>query len=293
MAKKRSTRGEIVRLDSKNARARRAIAQADSAAGHRTKARLAEAREASRATRALIAPFEKLIAADPVAAATLAKMRSQTFPSVAALNKNAKLGGSASTLSLTLHEHLSFAVPPFDYEWHWGNVPQTLSEKNTGSIGVRGQSGNFQNGSDDAISGASGIGLVLTTDKSAIVTVRPYIQYLWAYGVGASGPFSSGSARGGIDAGAFVNGKLVAGVRRSTLFSDSQGWAGSTYNSDNGIVHYPDVTLSFTMEPGVIYAVSFGAWIECDHSDGIGVGGGEGLVQAQVEWVVVDRMIAG
>jgi len=44
---------------------------------------------------------------------------------------------------------------------------------------------------------------------------------------------------------------------------------------------------------GQLIAVNFGAFVECDHDDGIGVGAGgaAGLVQGLVKWVVVERFV--
>jgi len=291
---------QLVRMSPRQPAARRAVEQftrsVEALARQRTQARARERAEAARSQRALLRPFAKAIESDSVAAAALAGLRTRRLGSLDKLSARASFRASppaASVLSLTLHEHLAVIGPPYDFEWQWGNAQQTLANASTGAIGVLGESGHFANGSADAVHAASGIGLILTTDKPALVSVRPFIQYSWAYAVGASGAFSSGSAAGGIDAAAFLNGKLIDGVHRSQVFSDSRGWAGTDSDSGDGIAWVPDLTVGFSMAPGEVYAVPFGAWVDCDHTSGIGFGAGGGKVQAQVKWVVVERFVAG
>lgn len=119
--------------------------------------------------------------------------------------------------------------------------------------------------------------------------MRPYISYRWQSAVGVSGLFSSGEAKGGIDAAAFLNGRLIDGVRRSELFSDSLSSGVRTpFNSDEETVWVPDVTLGFRIEASQVEVVNFGAWVEADHSNEIGVGAGAGMVQATVPWIVAE-----
>jgi len=250
-------------------------------------------KQTAKPLRALQAPFEQLIAESPAARRALEELRREHVKGVSGFVRDIpvreRLG--ASTLDLHLQEHLSIVIPPYDFDWQRGNPKQSLHRKLDGVIGILGESGHFQNGTSDRVDAAAGIGLAITTDKPAIVSVRPFITYSWAYVVAAQGPFSSGSARGGIDAAAFLNGTIIDGVRRSVLFSDSQGWAGSTRDDGSGITWVPDVTLGFKMAPGQVVVVNFGAWIECDHNNGVGFGAGGGKVQGAVKWIVVERFV--
>ena len=257
-----------------------------------------ERQDSAGLTRAMVARFEGAIETDSAGQSALRRLRNQRIENVARLDSRVpfkRLLPGASVMTLTLHDRLSFLFPPYDFEWHWGNAKQTVADRATGSVGALGESGHFGEGNDGPIHAASGIGVLLTTERACRVSLRPFIQYSWEYIVAASGAFSFASATGGIDASAFLNGQVVddGGVHRSRLFSDSRGWAGKDRDTDDGIVWVPDVTVDFQMEPGGIYAVPFGAWIDCDHQSGIGVSGGAAKVQGQVKWIVVEQFPAG
>ena len=262
----------------------------------RTAARSLENDESAKLTQALYQPLLKQISENPEASLGLEHLRHSRVHDTADFVTHFPVRedrSSSTFLNLHLQEHLSVVSAPYDFEWNWGNPIDSLHNRFDGSIGIRGASGHVQHGASGSVSAASGIGLIVTTDKPAIVSVRPYITYTWQSIVTAGGVFSSGETRGGIDAAAFLNGAILDGVRRSELFSDSQSWAGSSVNSDGGVVWVPDVTLGFSMVPGQVVIVNFGAYVECDHTCGIGYGGGAGMVQAKVSWVVVERFVAG
>ena len=285
------------RLSARDPRARSAITKTLDAikAGdlQREKARVAEVRKITKSQRALRAPFERLITQSPAASRALEGLRQQRVKSVEGFVREIPMRDrpGASVLDLHLQEHLSVVIPPYDFDWQRGNPNKAIRNRLDGSIGILGESGHFQNGNGDRVDAAAGIGLAITTDKPAMVSVRPFITYSWAYVVAAEGPFSSGSASGGIDAGAFLNGTIIDGVRRSQLFSNSRGWDGSNSDNDGGITWVPDVTLGFNMVPGQVVVVNFGAWITCDHDSGIGWGAGGGRVQGSVKWIVVERFV--
>jgi hypothetical protein len=257
------------------------------------KARVAEDSKSDKLLRALRAPFERVIAESPAASRALEELRQQHVKDVSGFVREIPVREprGASILDIHLQEHLSIVIPPYDFDWQRGNPQQSLHNKLDGSIGILGKSGHFQGGSGDRVDAAAGIGLAITTDKPAMVSVRPFIPNEWAYVAAAEGPFSSGSASGGIDAAAFLNGNIIDGVRRSVLFSDSRGWDGSDRDDGGGITWVPDVTLGFNMVPGQVVVVNFGAWVDCDHDDGIGIGGGAGKVQGTVKWIVVERFV--
>ncbi len=52
-------------------------------------------------------------------------------------------------------------------------------------------------------------------------------------------------------------------------------------------------TFSSSETAGQVVVVNYGAWVECDHNGGIGVGVGVGRVQAKVDWIVVERFVGG
>jgi hypothetical protein len=246
--------------------------------------------------------LEEQISSDPLVAKSIANVRKLRFEDISPLAERIKLTTldklrlqqhpGQSVMTNTLHEHISVIVQPYDWDWQRGNGQQYVHSRD-GNIGVQGKSGAFPGGSGDRVEAGAGIGVVITSDVQAIAEVRPYITYTWEYTVGAYGAFSSGSARGGMDAAVFHDGALMQDIRYDQFFSDSRGTYGEDHDSSGGVVWADDVALSFMMDAGQDYAVPYGVWVDCDHSSGIGSAGGGGLVQAQVHFVVVHRWIAG
>jgi hypothetical protein len=285
----------VTRVNPRQEGARRAIKRFNEAievlARQRAEKLAKEAKEPQRALRTMMRPFEHLIESDAPAQAARAQLQQKSFDSIAPLRERAfkEVRPSAPAIPLSLEAVTTVLVPPYDWEWSWGNPQQTVANRFSGSIGILGLSGAFRGGVSDAVHGASGIGVVLTTNVPVPAVVRPFITYSWEYSVGAYGAFSSGSAAGGLDASCFLDGRIIDGVHRSQVFSDSRGTFGQDHDTGSGIASVDDLTVSFFMEPGKIYAVPFGAWVDCDHSSGLGTAGGSGKVEAQVKWVVVQR----
>jgi hypothetical protein len=178
------------------------------------------------------------------------------------------------------------STPPYDFGWNWGNPTRQLSDPATGSIGVIANS-------PQTAAAAAGIGVVLSSDKLAFVSVRPFIRYDWEYKLVAQGFGSSASARGGIDASAWVDGALHVPVRRHQAFADEGSWISSRENTGDGIAPVSEVELFSQMRPGKLYGVPFGAWVECEHSTGLGQAGSIDKVQGRVQFIVVERFVAG
>ena len=226
-------------------------------------------------------------------AAALRKIRQETFsldlqPDLSAAEMHYQhYQGQQTLLMLPLSQHINVYGPPYDYGWNWGNPTSQTSDNQTGRFSVIAQS---------PVTGAAaaGIGLVLTSDKPAFVFVRPYIPYTWKWGAKTIGLGSSAKVRGGIDASAWVDGALCTPVRRDEGFSGSaSGFDGMVEGSGGDVAWLENISLNFMMTPGKIYGVSLGAWVECDHSTGIGGAGSAGGVQAKVPFVVVERFVAG
>lgn len=272
-AARRAIRRALAALVARNERAQR----------ERVKARAAAQKE----VRVLEGALEKLIERDAAARATLGRLRRQR-PDL-----GMRLGAMEALqpieqpiLALHLHQHVSVIGPPYDFGWNWGNHSHQLSNPATGGIGVVVQSAI----TDRA---AAGIGIILTTGKPSIVSVRPYVHYEWSYRMKVLGIGSSASVRGGIDASAWVNGALIPPVRYHQAFEDSIDWVASRDESGNGIAPVDEVAMNFDMDPGKTYVVNFGAWVEADHSTGLGAAGASGRSQGVVQFIVVRRFVAG
>jgi hypothetical protein len=277
-----------------NRKARAAIEQAV-AAERRRRDRDAAQRLALRRTRAadisaIIEPVASLVKGDPAATRSIARLGAGLEKNKIRLSKTAQLSpGTAVPLSIILHEHLEFQFPPYDYEWNWGNDRQHSSNRGTGYIGVLGDSGSVGGATGDAVAAACGIGFVFNSDSPGQVSIRPLVQHSWEYLDGAYGIGSWASSKGGIDISAWQGSTMVAGVSRAQLFSDSTCWAGSGSDQGDGYAWVPDLTISFSIAASTWYAVSIGAWVECDHASGLGASRGQGKVEGYVRWTTVER----
>ena len=132
-----------------------------------------------------------------------------------------RISRRSSTLSLTLHEKLNFHSRPYDFEWNWGNSQQHIASRATGQIAILGRSGDFANGTTEAVRAACGIGAIVISDRPAIVSVRPLVDCQFQFINQSNGLWIGASSKGGIDTAVFDGPNLVAGVKRTELWSSS------------------------------------------------------------------------
>ena len=132
---------------------------------------------------------------------------------------------------------------------------------------------------DNHLEGATGVVDFITTDKRAFVNVTATVLNNWSYGVQAHGGFSSATSKGGIDMAAFLDGQPIDGPRRLELFSDYANDFNQVEHTGRGV---ENVQVNFTIEPGQVVGVPFGAWLVCEHSSGLGTAGAYGAVALQV-----------
>ena len=145
MPKNIAVEAHVGRLSAGQPRGRRAIKEVtlalETGAAKRAEARNADGRRSERSLNALCRPLEQVIAADPAAAASLAKLRKHSFdpgpPLGRAVPPTSHLG--SSMFALTLTDRLSFASAPYDYDWRWGNFLKVVTDRRTGRVGVEGQ----------------------------------------------------------------------------------------------------------------------------------------------------------
>jgi hypothetical protein len=269
-------------------KARRAIRRNAAAIRKTSERALRERQQARAASRKDLqvaqSALERLIERDAEARAALARLRRQTVEPRARLS-SAKLArpSDEQLLSLHLNKRVSVIGPPYDFAWNWGNHTQQISNPATGQITIVAQSARTG-------AAAAGIGIVLTTDRPAMVSVRPYIHYEWEAHVVTAGLFSSAEVRGGIDASAWLDGALLTPVHRHQAFHEDS--SSDRHRVGWGSAPVSEVGLRFAMEPGKVYAVPFGAWMECDDSPGLGAAGSAGAVDGVVQFVVVEQFVA-
>jgi hypothetical protein len=296
MDRKPSSKPQITRVDPRQGEGRRAVESLEQGlkalAQQRIQKRAEQEKLVDADIRAVARPLEKLVEADPAAVAARAKLRKVRLGTVTQLHPESVLGKARPgrlTTPLLLPEQTLVVTPPYDFEWHWGNAQRSQTNLGNGYMGISGASGGaIEGGTSEAVHSGSGIAIVLTSNMSTNVTVRPFIDHVWSFGVEAYGFFSAASSAGGLDAACFLNGNVLDGVHRSQVFEDDGGFRHFRQDDGSGIASVDDLTVSFHMEPGAFYGIPFGAWIDCDHNNGWGVAAAEGRVEAQVHWIVVE-----
>ena len=203
--------------------------------------------------------LEKLISTDEAAKRAMAKLRE--FPIEGKVSfapaYNEALGPvhPESLFGAYLYRNVHVIGPPYDYGWEWGHeIDKTFKEPATGDIAVYGNSRKVEDC-------AAGIGIVLATDKPAIVSVRPYIHGVWRISMGAAGVGAWADARGGFDAAALVEGVIIEppGIRWNETFAWHQPSHGHKDSESDTVASVSALALSFSMVPGKVYSVNFGA----------------------------------
>jgi hypothetical protein len=173
-------------------------------------------------------------------------------------------------------------VRPYDWDWVWGNPMDTEHQKLSGDIAAIGGSGNVGGGTQDPVNASAGIGIVITSNRYALVYVQAFIFYSWMYGV--LGPLGSGWTKGGIEMAATHDGNPLDGPRRTELFSESASFSPERFGGQTGTMW---ATVSFNMAPGDLVLARFGAWVECDHL--LPKGAGLGHIEGTVEEIYISR----
>ncbi len=196
-------------------------------------------------------------------------------------------GHQSSVFMLPLDRHVNVSGPHYDFEWNWGNPTTKETHLDDGYFGVRVNS-------EDTHAAAAGIGLVLSSEKQALVSVRAHVRTFWNWSVATTGFFSHAKLRGGIDSSAWVDGKLCTKVRRDLAYeAAASGFDGSKKGEGSGVAWGDNISLDFMMTPQKAYAVVIGAWVEADSSSGIGDAFAEGTMNGVAQFVVVQRFVAG
>ena len=212
-------------------------------------------------------PLLDIIKNDPAARAALGGTRLESFVEVSP----PRLGRAPSLLSLTLHESLNVTSAPYDFEWHWGNSFQDIPNRKTGRMAILGKAGDEPGGVREPVRSACGVGVLLRSNSPSFVSVRPLVAYQYEFITQSNGLWIGASSRGGIDISAWQGPTMVAGVRRSELWSSSvYSGVGDGYEaeagSDGGFAWVPDLEIKFSMQPDLDYVVNVGAYVECDLS---------------------------
>jgi hypothetical protein len=239
---------------------------------------------------AVLKPVADLVNADPEAVKAIARLRSEIGKGRLTVSETGRPSRATPVaISFILGEQFSLRVPPYDFEFNWGNDRQHSANKAAGYAGVIGDSGSVGGGESGDVATGCGVGVAFQADAGGQAVVRTQVQYTWEYLLDAFGIGSSAHGQGGIDISAWQGTTLVAGARRVQGFSDAVTTGGERKNSGTGSVALPDLEIRIPVAASTWYVVNVGVWVECSHSTGLGASRAQGKVEATVGCVVFDR----
>jgi hypothetical protein len=158
-------------------KARLAIERAVAAQRERAERMAAERAAAQRACgddlAAVLKPVAALVNADPEAVKAIARLRSEIGKGRLHVSEKGRPSpGTPAPVSFILTEQFNLRVPPYNFEWNWGNDRQHASDKATGYIGVLGDSSSVGGGTGDNVAAGCGIGVAFQADAAGQAVVR-------------------------------------------------------------------------------------------------------------------------
>ena len=187
---------------------------------------------------------------------------------------------------------LDVRVPPYDFEFSFfsGNPAfQQLLSKETGHVGLQARSGSIDGGASGFVRAHAGFGVVFTTAHASMARGRSFRRMRYTYAVNAIGIGGNATSEGGMDFGAFEDGRLL-GTVSSTLWHRRVSSDDDLEQEDVGpfAVTDPD-ELAFPVEPGHLYAFPVGIWVFSDREPGWGVAAAFSMLQGKVFAISIDR----
>jgi hypothetical protein len=258
--------------------------------------RLARERAAAQRPRdddiaAFLKPVAALVSADPEAVQAIARLRSTVGKGRLALSEKGRPSPrTPEVVPFLLGEQFNIRVPPYDFEFNYGNDREHRSNKSNGYAGVIGDSGSVGGGAGGDVEAGCGVGVAFQADADGQAVVRTRVQYTWEYIIAAYGIGSSAHTQGGIEISAFAPGIPFLGwERRAQGFADGVSTANEQHHSGSGSVELPDLEISFPVFASIWYVVHVGVWVECSHSTGLGASRAQAKVEATVGCIVFDR----
>ena len=272
-----------------------------------------QARKAERATlrAALNAPLRRIVEQDPEALRTIDDLRDQDFlpPDTIAdfdLQPLPVMSGHftmsfdpynfpTTVNALALRPRIiDVRVPPYDFTWSFFDQPggpafQQRLNNNTGEVALQTRSGSVEGGASGFVRAHAGFGMVFRTEHASMAIGRSFRRMRFAFSMDAIGLNSNATSEGGMDFGAFEDGRLL-NVQISTL------WHHRMSSDDDAITVkegpfpvYDPYELAFPTEPGHLYAFPVGIWVFSDREPGIGLAAAISLMQGNVLAISIER----
>jgi hypothetical protein len=285
-----------------NEAAKRALAASSQAAAAAGTARLermrGERRQQSETGTALKLALEQLMQREEGTRRILNEMRDHPLLSPLA-EKPFDVAPNGSIMSIELSRHTSLADPPFDGQWNWGNSYGLTLNPATGQMIIHGASGDVSGAEPGPVDAAGGLDLVITTDRRAIIEVRPLLKCRWRWLNESVGLFSSAESRGGVETAIFDGPNMMTPVLRTTQWSSRvapglfDGRESSSGEDSYAFLPWQGLQHQFEAEANRAYVLKIGLWVQCDHSSGIGVAAGQAAMDATIHWVAIERWVAG
>ncbi|HMD79688.1 MAG TPA: hypothetical protein VKE92_00185 [Anaerolineales bacterium] len=187
---------------------------------------------------------------------------------------------------------LDVRVPPYDFTFSFstGNPPfQQVLNNTTGQVGLQSRSGQVDGGASGFVRAHAGFGVVFTTDHASMARGHSFRRMRYTYAVNAIGLGGNATSEGGMDFGAFEDGRLLDTVS-STLWHKRVSSDDDLEQEDVGpfAVFEPD-ELAFPVEPGHLYAFPVGIWVFSDREPGWGVAAALSMLQGKIFAISIDR----
>lgn len=187
---------------------------------------------------------------------------------------------------------LDVRVPPYDFTFSFfsGNPPfQQVLNNATGQVGLQARSGSVDGGASGFVRAHAGFGVVFTTDHASMARGRSFRRMRYTYAANAIGLGGNATSEGGMDFGAFEDGRLLDTVS-STLWHKRVSSSDDLEQEDVGpfAVSEPG-ELAFPVEPGHLYAFPVGIWVFSDREPGWGVAAAFSMLQGKIFAISIDR----
>ncbi len=258
-------------------------------------ARRAAEAESSDLGEALRGPLMKLVQDDARAADALEVLRSRPLASIDldALGRDGPaLIYDTAPSGASVNRSLDF-TPPYDFGWSWHAGDPAFEQilETGGRAGLDARSGHVSGGAPGFVNAHAGFGVFLRSDVEGQRFPHAVLNPgRFSFAVGTNGVGSNATSEGGFELTVFEDGRPLVDASRKlwrsrvsgTLFDPTESASGS-----QGPQAFTGPELAFTNRPGLGYTFNAGIWVYSDHSAGIGVAGGQSLLQGSISrmWV--------
>lgn len=249
---------------------------------------------------ALRGPLLRLVQDDARAAGALEALRSRPLAAIEPLDALARetppatCPGAPTGPSGAVTNRSLDLTPPYDFSWSWHAGEPAFEQvltRPSGRVGLDARSGHVAGGASGFVNAHAGFGVFLSADTEGQRFPHAVLNPgRFQFAVGTNGVGSNATSEGGFELTVFEDGQPLVDASRKlwrsrvsgTLFDPTESASGSL-----GPQAFTGPELAFTIRPGHGYTFNAGIWVYADHSSGIGVAGGQSLLEGNISrmWV--------